>query len=135
MGLTSNEGKHRKAFGAFRTMTEQIGDYVFDRQVVGQDNPTSGIQAYLFRGPQGSKLVVWSVDDKIPVILGGGKGSAIRVNDVQGKTIKANADADGRVRLVVGAEPIYLSGIAGEVSVKPVERAPKAPANLKQDRP
>ena len=87
MGVTSNEGKHRKAFGAFRTMTEQIGDYVLDRQLVGQDNPTSGIQAYLFRGPKGNKLVVWSVDDKIPVILGGSEGSAIRANDVQGKAI------------------------------------------------
>ena len=45
-------------------------------------------------------------------------------------------DADGRVRLVVGAEPIYVSGVSGEVLVEPVERAPKAPANLKiQDRP
>ena len=70
------------------------------------------------------------------MILGGSEGSAIRANDVQGKAIAANADADGRVRLVVGAEPIYVSGIAGEVSVKPVARAPKAPANLrKEDRP
>ncbi len=133
MGLTSNEGKHRKAFGAFRTMTEQIGDFVFDRQLVGQDNPTSGIQAYLFRGPQGNKLVVWSVDEKIPVILGGSEGSAIRANDVQGKAIAANADADGRVRLVVGAEPLYVSGIAGEVSIKPIPQAPKAPTNLRKE--
>jgi hypothetical protein len=84
--------------------------------------------------PKGS--LVWSVDDKIPVIVGGSKGSAIRAKDVQGKAIAANADADGRVRLVVGAEPIYVSGVSGEVLVEPVERAPKAPANLKiQDRP
>ena len=120
MGLTSNEGKHRKAFGAFRTMTEQIGDYVLDRQVVGQDSPTSGVQAYLFRGAQGNKLVIWSVDDKIPVILGRSKGSAIRAKDVQGKAIAAKADADGRVRLVVGAEPIYVSGVSGEAWLNPL---------------
>ncbi len=114
-------------------MTAQIGDYVFDRQLVGQDDPTSGIQAYLFRSPRGNKLVLWSVDDKMLVLLGGSEGSAIRVNDVQGKAIKANADADGRVRLIVGAEPIYVSGIAGEVSVKPIQRAPKAPTNLRKE--
>ena len=55
MGLRSNDGKLRKAFGAFRTMTEQIGDHVLVRQVMGQDHPTSGVQAYLFRGAQGAQ--------------------------------------------------------------------------------
>ena len=136
MGLRGNDGKRRKAFGAFRTMTEQIGDYTLVRQVIGQDHPTTGVQAYLFRGAKGNKLVIWSVDDEMRVLLGPSDGSAIRVNDVQGKALKVNADKDGRVRVVVGAKPIYVSGISGEVLVKPVRSAPKAPANLrKEDRP
>ena len=35
MGLTANDGKRRKSYYAFKTMSEQLGDYVLVRQVAG----------------------------------------------------------------------------------------------------
>lgn len=127
MGLRSNDGKLRKAFGAFRTMTEQIGDHVLARQVMGHDHPTSGIQAYLFRGAQGDKLVAWSVDDRFLLHLEGSEASDIRVSNVQGEALRINATDDGNVELTVASEPVYVSGITGNVSLAPIGRAPKAP--------
>jgi hypothetical protein len=69
MGLRRNDGNRRKAFGAFRTMTEQIGDYTLVRQVLGQDHLTSGVQAYLFGIDDDNKLVIWKIDGEVSVVL------------------------------------------------------------------
>jgi hypothetical protein len=69
MGLRTNDGTRRKAFGAYRTMTRQIGHYTLERQLVGQDKPTSGVQAHLFRSDKDTKFVIWNIDSEASVIL------------------------------------------------------------------
>jgi len=64
MGLTRNDGSKRDTYLAFKTLTTQLGDYRLLRQIAGQAHPTSGLQAFLFDGPQGQKLVAWSADDR-----------------------------------------------------------------------
>lgn len=64
MGLTRNDGTKRDTYLAFKTLTAQLGDHSLRGQVAGQANPTSGLQAFVFDGPQGRKLVAWSADNR-----------------------------------------------------------------------
>ncbi|HJW12548.1 MAG TPA: hypothetical protein VJ598_12210 [Albitalea sp.] len=100
MGLTRNGGQRRSTYQAFKTMTAQLGDFSLVRQVAGAQQPTSGLQAYLFNGPQGRKLVAWSADAK-PRRLPLPRGA--RGVDALGQPL---ADA----RAAFDAAPVYLSG-------------------------
>jgi hypothetical protein len=128
MGLRTNDGKRRKAFGAYRTMTEQIGDYTLVRQVIGQDHPTSGVQAYLFRGAKDNKLVIWNIDGEASVALDHLENAKIEVRDTQGESLTVNRSKDGLVRLVARPAPIYVAGVPANVSLK---LSPKSPRNFR----
>ena len=128
MGLRDNHGKRRKAFGAMRTMTREIGDYVLVRQVMGQDRPTAGVQAYLFRGEDDNKLVIWNIDGDRSVLIDNLANAKIEVRDVQRRPVTVKYGDDGTVTLLVNREPIYVSGVSADVSLK---ISPTAPRNLR----
>jgi hypothetical protein len=118
MGLRTNDGKRRKAFGAYRTMTRQIGHYTLERQIVGQDKPTSGVQAHLFRSDKDNKLVIWNIDGEASVVLDNVANARIEVRDIQGKRLAVNQNKDGLVRLSVTPAPIYVAGVPTNVTLK-----------------
>ena len=120
MGLRSNDGKRRKAFGAFRTMTEQIGAATLVSQLSGGDHLTSGVQAYLFRGDEGiNKLVAWNIDGEIALLLGNiPNAKDTQVIDVNGQSVAVSHAKDGRPKLTVSPAPIYISGIPADVSLE-----------------
>jgi hypothetical protein len=47
MGLLAKDGRKRKPYYAFKTMSEQLGEYTLVRQVAGVTHPTKGVQARL----------------------------------------------------------------------------------------
>ena len=130
MGLRNNDGKRRKAFGAFRTMTEQIGNYTLVRQILGQDHLTSGVQAYLFRSDYDNKLVIWNIDGEVSVVLENIANAKLTVRDIQGEPLTENRSNDGLINLIVNPVPIYVAGVPADVSLK---LPPKAPRKLRVD--
>ena len=109
-------------------MTREIGDYVLVRQVIGQDCPTAGVQAYLFRGEDDNKLVIWNIDGDRSVLLDNLANAKIEVRDVQRRPFTVKYGDDGTVTLLVSREPIYVSGVSADVSLK---ISPTAPRNLR----
>jgi hypothetical protein len=120
MGLRGNDGKQRKAFGAFKTMTQELGAATLVRQVIGGDHRTSGVQAYLFRAPAGEKLVLWDIDGTDSFVVNG-KGiqrDAVRITDVQGQSVPLQVAKDGRILLSLSQAPIYVTGLPADLSLE-----------------
>jgi hypothetical protein len=114
MGLTANDGRRRKSYYAFKTMSEQLGQYVLVRQVAGVKHPTSGVQAFLFRGASDYKLVVWNMDSGERQITLRGALSETRTVDVLGQpVVPAKDQADG-ASIRFGAAPLYISGVRAD---------------------
>jgi len=110
MGLTANDGKRRKSYYAFKTLSEQLGDYVLVRQVAGAEHPTSGVQAFLFRGERDDKLVVWNIDGtRQQFALHGATAT-----DALGQPVPLEPVEPGHpggARISFGSAPVYISGV------------------------
>ncbi|MDF2440513.1 MAG: hypothetical protein JWN98_1497 [Abditibacteriota bacterium] len=121
MGLRANDGTRRKAFGAFKTMTQQLNAYTLARHVIGHNHRTSGAQAYHFRGPQGDKHVLWNVDGQADFVVTSKTRGAVQITDLQGRTVPLKKMADNRVVLSLSQSPIYVNGLQSTLTI---ERAP-----------
>lgn len=109
MGLTTNDGRKRKSYFAFETLTRELGDYGYARQVAGSAHPTSGVQAFLFSGQEGPKLAIWNIDSatgrvRIAAALGG-----VRAVDALGREVPLAESAGGDRSAPIGPSPIYLA--------------------------
>ncbi|MBI5832788.1 MAG: hypothetical protein HZB16_10830, partial [Armatimonadetes bacterium] len=122
MGLTDNQGRHRKQYDAFRTMSAQLRDCTLVRQVAGADDPVSGLQAFLFQGPDGYRLAAWCIDGTTPALLGKAGGTAIHAVDVMGQPAALTAPVDGTRRVSLGIAPLYISGVPADVTLAPVPK-------------
>ncbi len=111
MGLIRNDQTKRKTYYALKTMVEQLGDYHLVKQIAGADNSTTGIQAYLFEGDAGYKLVVWNIGDPVKVEFLSGSSAPLRTYDNFGKSIPLRFAKDGPPILSLGRAPIYIEGI------------------------
>ena len=103
MGLTRNDGTQRDSYVAFKTMTAQLGDHRLLRQAAGQQTPGTGLQAFLFEGPRGRKLVAWCADAK-PRQWRAPAGAVVL--DTLGRAVPA---AGAERTLTLGAAPLYVS--------------------------
>ena len=130
MGLRNNDGKRRKAFGALQPLTREIGGHVFVRQFIGQDHPTVGVQAYLFRGEDDNKLVIWNTDGDSSVVCENLANAKIEVRDVQRLPVPVRYGDDGTVKLLVNRAPIYVAGVPADVALR---ISPTAPRNVRID--
>ncbi len=120
MGLLARDGRKRKSYYAFETMTRQLGEYTLVRQVAGGGHPTTGVQAYLFRGGSDWKLVTWAIDGPPRKLALTGALREAQAWDVLGKTVDAGSDAAGVRQLELGTSPLYLSGVRGD---EPIEES------------
>ncbi len=105
MGLTRNDGVQRDSYRAFKTLTAQLGDHRLLRHVAGAQTPTAGLQALLFEGPRGRKLVAWSADGRprqLPWPSGAAPAAAV---DALGRAAPPSAART----IAVAAAPVYLS--------------------------
>jgi len=118
MGLLAKDGRKRKSYYAFETMSRQLGEYTLVRQVAGGGHLTTGVQAYLFRKGGEWKLVTWAIDGPTWKLALTGALREAQAKDVLGGTVDAGNDSAGVRQLELGMSPLYLSGVRGE---EPVE--------------
>jgi len=109
MGLTRNDLGRRKSYQAFRTLTAQLADSVFQRQVAGFRDKTLGLQAFLFASSSGSTLAVWSADKKkrrmtLPT------GALFSATDAIGVTFIPSTDNSTTTSVLIDATPIFVHG-------------------------
>jgi hypothetical protein len=104
MGLTRGDGVRRDTYRAFRTLTAQLGDHHLLRHAAGMATPATGLQAFVFEGPRGRRLVAWSADGRarrLPLPDGGAT-----VTDALGRPVVPERTPQPSV--AVEAAPIYL---------------------------
>lgn len=109
MGLTRNDRTKRKSYQAFKTLTAQLGDSVLVRQVAGKQRPTSGVQAFLFEGPGGRTLAVWSADGKEQSLPIPASGSFLTVSAL-GESQNTKAADQSTPTVMLGVLPVYVRG-------------------------
>ncbi|MES2561779.1 MAG: hypothetical protein V4637_03535 [Pseudomonadota bacterium] len=118
MGLTANDGRRRKSYYAFKTMSEELKDYALVRQVAGAKNLTSGVQAFLFRGERNYKIVVWSLDGATHKLPLQGAFREAMASDTLGQPLP-RARIDSSVpTLTFGSAPIYVTGVLPEPTIE-----------------
>lgn len=117
MGLQANDGKKRKQYYSFKTMSEQLGSYKLVKQVAGMDHLTTGLQAFLFKNASIYKLVAWNIDGTEPVILSKTGKAALHAIDVMGKAVTLAAAKNDKYKINVGIGPIYIEGVPANVSI------------------
>lgn len=99
MGLVRGDGTLRDSYRAFKTLGSELGDHLLTRQAAN-----SALQAYVFDGPQGRKLVAWSADGKPRQLPWPGR-AAPRVVDALGRSVPASGGAGS---ISIGAAPVYV---------------------------
>jgi len=109
MGLIRRDGQRRSTYRAFKTMTAQLGDHVFLRQVAGMDSRTTGLQAFLFESAAGARLVAWSADGKtrrlrLP------PGATARGVGALGQALSPETNGSAGASVSCAAAPVYLDG-------------------------
>jgi hypothetical protein len=108
MGLTTNDGKKRKSYYTFKTLSDNFGDFTYVSQLAGTDHPTTGTQAYLFQRGTSGKIATWNIEPSSAWLkLDAAIGSA-KVIDSYGQTVIASRGAAGADWVALGAAPIYL---------------------------
>lgn len=118
MGLENNAGVKRKQYQAFKTLTRQLGAWTLVRQVSGQTHPTSGIQAYLFRGPGGYKLAAWDIDGgQAPAVIPSLAGAVPRAVDNLGNPRAPVAARRSGAAFLLGPGPLYITGVGPNAQV------------------
>jgi len=118
MGLLSKDGRQRKPYYAFKTMSQQLGEYALVRQVAGVTHPTTRVQAYLFRSPTAGKLVMWNMDGETDFLTEGAASDPVRITDLQGEPVPVQRAVDGRVLLRLSASPIYITGLPDNMTLE-----------------
>lgn len=118
MGLIAKDGRKRKSYYAFKTMSEQLAEYSLVRQVAGGSHLTSGVQAYLFRKGNDLKIVAWAIDGSVKKLKFQGALRNTQVTNVLGAPVNVMKDVAGVLQLELGISPFYLSGIRGEKLVE-----------------
>jgi len=122
MGLIRNDQTKRKSYYALKTMVEQLGEYRMIKQLSGMENTTKGVQAYLFEGDAGYKLVAWNIDGPVEVFFESASSAPLRVYNNFDKPVGFRFAKDGPPILSLGKAPIYIEGIGKDCSLKLVPK-------------
>lgn len=109
MGLMRNDGVPRDSYRAFKTLTAQLGDHRLLRHAAGAANPTTGLQAFLFEGPHGRKLVAWSADGRPRQLpwRPAGPAQPTEAVDALGRSVRPGASPSPTI--AIGNAPVYLT--------------------------
>jgi hypothetical protein len=118
MGLIAKDGRKRKSYFAYKTMSEQLGEYSLVRQVAGSSHLTTGVQAYLFRKGKDLKVVAWKIDGESKNLKLQGSFRGVQITDILGAPVNAMKDSKEVPQVEIGLIPVYLSGIRGEKQIE-----------------
>jgi hypothetical protein len=99
-------------------MSAELAEYTLVRQLEGAERPTSGVQAYLFRGALDYKLVIWNVDSAQRRLILKGALQKARAVDVVGQAVAAGQPPSDELSFPFSTAPIYVSGLTGDLEVK-----------------
>jgi hypothetical protein len=118
-----NYGKRRKAFGAMHDDVEiETGRTPSHGPRIRPlaSKPTCFVARMTMAGH-------WNIDGDRSVLIDN-LANAVEVRDVQRRPVTVKYGDDGTVTLLVSREPIYVSGVSADVSLK---ISPTAPRNLR----
>jgi len=118
MGLIAKDGRKRKSYFAYKTMSEQLGEYSLVRQIAGNDHLTTGLQAYLFRKGNDLKVVAWNIDGPVRKLSLQGALKNAHVAGVMGALVGTTKDASGAQHIELGISPLYISGIRSKKQIE-----------------
>jgi hypothetical protein len=110
MGLTRNDNSKRDSYYAYRTLSEQLGDYTLVQHLFGSDHPADGVQGFLFANALGKKLVVWNVSGLQNAITFTDNSNTAKAVDALGRLFPITKVSSGKYQIKVDARPIYISG-------------------------
>jgi hypothetical protein len=110
VGLLDNHAKRRLAYATYRTMARELGELTLTTQLVGNEHPTTGLQAFVFRGPRGERTVAWNIDGPGELVLSPKAKGSLRVRDAFGVEQSPKREGDSYV-LNIGFEPVYIDGL------------------------
>jgi hypothetical protein len=108
MGLTRNDGQKRKAYYAYKSLNESLGDYTYLEQIAGTDRQTSGPQAYLFHRGSRAKVIAWSIEPTASWLELDGALISARVTDTYGQPVPPVRGMRGGSWVKLQAAPVYL---------------------------
>ena len=113
MGLISLDGRKRQSYFAYKTLSNQLGEYSMVKQIAGDSHLTTGLQAYLFANGKDLKVVAWTIGDTPTKLTPGGALSKATMLDVLGE--KLNPAKQG---FDLGVSPVYISSIKGAKKIE-----------------
>lgn len=110
-GLLNQRGGRRQSYEAMRTLSAELGDWRLLRQILGQDQPTRGLQAFVFQKGDALKWVVWCADEERRDLRLSGPLVALDGCDALGRSISSEPwpGQSAQRRLPVSMTPLYLS--------------------------
>jgi len=120
MGLIRNDQTKRKTYDVLKAMVEQLGEYQMVKQIAGLDSTTTGVQAYLFEGDAGYKVIAWNIEGPTEVSFDSGNTPPIKVHDHFGKPVGYKYAKDGPPILKLDRAPIYIESIGESCSLEPL---------------
>ena len=124
-GLWRNDQTKRLTYDAFKEMSRQLGDLCLIKQVAGANHSATGVQAFLFKGPKGYKLVAWNIEGPQKVTLASRTTLPMRITDKFGKPAESEScgravefGLDGPMIIQLSRSPLYVTGVGGDVAVE-----------------
>lgn len=120
-GLVTSSFQLKQSYHAYKTMTGELDGYDFLR--VRRGFPIS-LEGYEFTKAEQHKLVIWSLSNAVgwSFALAQEGGSVRKVAHTgavttltDGEVTDPDGERDGRITITVGADPIYLSGLATQL--------------------
>ena len=106
-GLLGRKGVRRPAYSAYRTLARELGDHALSARLTSPSRRTEGVQAFLFKNGSGSKIAVWSADNRDRALIQPKTWSVVRAVDTWGEPVVPRRGADG-ITYPIGAAPVYL---------------------------
>ncbi len=103
-GMTRSDYRQKPSYGAYRTMTQRLGDMRFAAAI----RPEPGVSGYLFNRDRDTVLVLWraAADDSAEIPLDIGR-PLVLTQQMSGdwRLLKSG---DGRYALPIGYDPMYV---------------------------
>ena len=125
MGLTRNDGTRRLAYGAFKTMTTELGTLRFVRRLLGAQGTAAAAQAFLFADEHVRTIVAWQVEghDRSALVISQVGAGALVVTDLLGnrRTVETRG---GRATVALGSEPVYVQLPPGGATLPQIQIHP-----------
>ncbi|CAN5915261.1 hypothetical protein BH11PSE13_BH11PSE13_20500 [soil metagenome] len=114
MGLTRNDKTQRLTYGAFKTMTSELGTLRFSRRLLGGQGTSAAGQAFLFTDDRVNTVVAWqatgSKDSELVIPQVGAE--QLMATDFLGRQQALQAK-DGAFAVALSGEPVYVRFSSG----------------------